>query len=208
MSAAESRFIEGPAGRLDSRWHGPVGGAPVLILHPHPQMGGSMGSRLVFDMADSLAKAGYRVVRFDYRGVGRSAGVYGSGVGETDDAAALFDALQKEGGPAPAVVGYSFGAGVAARLAGMRLPSRLVLVGAPAEFTDADLDVARDAPKAGCPTTVIVGAQDPFVTPRQASVMASAFRPAAALVVLEGAAHFLEPSQNLAAVAAVRAALR
>ena len=93
MVSAESRFIAGPAGPLDSRWHGPAGGPPIVLLHPHPLGGGTMGSRLVYDLAAALGDAGFRAVRFDFRGVGRSEGTYGEGVGEVEDALAVFDAL-------------------------------------------------------------------------------------------------------------------
>src|SRR5687768_10097559 len=96
-----SRFIDGPVGRIDTRTHGPPGGAPVLLLHPHPLLGGTMGSRLVYDLAEGLAEAGHRVTRFDFRGVGRSAGEYGEGIGETADTVAVLDFLAAESGRPP-----------------------------------------------------------------------------------------------------------
>lgn len=207
MPPVESRSIPGPAGRLDSRWHGPVGGPPVLLLHPHPRFGGTMGSRLVHDLAVGLAAAGMRTVRFDFRGVGRSQGAYGEGWGEAEDAAAAFDALAQESGQVPAVVGYSFGGGVALRLAGRRSPRRLVLVATPLRLIESALDPMADAAAVTAPTTVVVGTQDGFVTPDEARTLAAAFQGPADVVVLEGAAHFLEPSQNGRAVGAVRAAL-
>jgi alpha/beta superfamily hydrolase len=206
----DSIFYQGPAGPLDARRHGPADGRPVLLLHPHPQFGGTMGSRLVYDLAVALGGSGFRAVRFDFRGVGRSAGGYGRGEGEAGDAVAVFDALAREAGQVPIVVGYSFGAAVACRLATVREPARLVLVGCPLRLRETALDPLGDAPRARCiepPVRVIVGDGDGFVTPEEAHRLAAAFRPPGTLTVLPGAGHFLEPSHNARAAAAVLAAL-
>jgi hypothetical protein len=166
-----------------------------------------MGSRLVYDLAVGLAHEGFRAVRFDYRGVGRSAGVYGQGDGEADDAVAVFDAVQGETGRTPLVVGYSFGGGVACRLGGRRSPQRIVLVACPVRLTESRLLPIQDAARVKAPVHVIVGDQDGFVPLADARALAAAFHPPAALTVLAGAAHFLEPSCNPHAVAAVLAAL-
>ncbi|HJQ93941.1 MAG TPA: hypothetical protein VJ874_06625, partial [Candidatus Thermoplasmatota archaeon] len=97
----ESRILQGPAGRLDSRWHGPKDGAPAVILHPHPLLGGTMGSRLVYDLAVGLAEDGWRAVRFDFRGAGRSEGAYGEGLGEADDTLAVLAAAEADAGRPP-----------------------------------------------------------------------------------------------------------
>ncbi|MEA3143021.1 MAG: uncharacterized protein QOG31_345 [Thermoplasmata archaeon] len=198
----DSRLFAGPAGPLDARLHGPADGRPALLLPPHPQFGGTMGSRLVYDLAVALGEAGFRAVRFDFRGVGRSAGSYARGEGETQDALAMFDALG-----APVVVGYSFGAAVGCRLAALRTPGRLVLVGVPLHVRETPLDPLADAPRVRAATHIVVGDGDPFVTPAEAQRLADAFQPPAKLTVLPGAGHFLEPSHNPRAVAAVLAAL-
>lgn len=199
----QSRTITGPVGRLDSRWHGPVGGAPVLLLHPHPRMGGTMGSRLVYDLAVALAHDGQRVVRFDFRGVGRSQGTYDQGVGEALDAAAVWDALHAEAGQVPAVVGYSFGGGVATRLATLRPVERLLLIGTQPRVSEAQLHPIDDAPHVHARVHVLAGEQDEFVSPAQTRQLAAAF-PRATVSLLPGAGHFLEPTHNPAAVAAAR----
>ena len=205
----ESRFLAGPAGRLDARLHGPSGGAPVLLLHPHPQWGGTMGSRLVYDLAQSLGEAGFRAMRFDFRGAGRSEGLYAQGLGEAEDALAAFRSLAEESGRPPSVVGYSFGGAVACHLATDVQPARLVLVGTPLRLTESLLVPLEDAPRAsvGGPVTVVVGDRDGFVPVPDAHLLAQAFRPPGEVRVVPGAGHFLEPSHNPAAVAAVHAAL-
>ncbi|MCA1819754.1 MAG: alpha/beta fold hydrolase [Halobacteriales archaeon] len=207
MAAPRPRTFAGPAGRLDARLHGPADGAPVLLLHPHPQWGGTMGSRLVHDLAGAIAAAGHLAVRFDFRGVGRSQGMYGQGVGESADAAAVFDALQTETGEGAAVVGYSFGGAVACRLASERPVRRLVLVGTPLRLTESLLVPMEDAHRVRAPTHIVVGDRDGFVPVPDAEALAAAFSPPAEVTVLPGAGHFLEPSHNPRAVAAVLAAL-
>ncbi|MES2153904.1 MAG: alpha/beta fold hydrolase [bacterium] len=201
--ATQSRFVEGPAGRLDARFDGPEDGQPVLLLHPHPQWGGTMGSRLVHDVAQGLAEAGFRVVRFNFRGVGRSEGAYASGPGEVDDAAAVFDAMAAETGKVPIVVGYSFGGAVACRLATLRKPLRLVLIGTPLALSESKLRPVDDAPRVAARTDIVVGDRDGFVPLADAQTLAAAFSRPAHVAVIEGAGHFLEPSHNEQAVAAV-----
>lgn len=203
----ESRFLKGPAGRLDARLHGPAHGPPVLILHPHPLFGGTMGSRLVYDLALALGEAGRRVLRFDFRGVGRSEGTYSEGIGEVGDASAAFDFLAVETGKTPTVVGYSFGAAVACAIAGRRDPACTVLVAMPTEVVQSRLDPSTDAPRANGPVHLILGDLDPFVTVAQAHAVAKRFDPPAPVTVLAGAGHFLEPTHNARVIAAVLAAL-
>ncbi len=203
----DSRFFPGPAGRLDARLHGPEDGLPVLLCHPHPRFGGTMGSRLVYDLAVGLAAAGFRAVRFDYRGVGRSEGTYGRGDGETTDACAMFDALVAETGKTPIVVGYSFGGGVACRLATLRHPARLIMVATPSPLTQSTLVPTADAPTVRCPVALVYGDRDELAPPEQARAVGAAFRPPVAPRFLPGAAHFLEPSHNPRVLAAVLEAL-
>lgn len=208
MTHSDSRFIPGPAGRLDSRWHGPADGPPLVLLHPHPLAGGTMGSRLVYDLAVGLAADGWRVVRFDFRGVGRSEGAYGDGLGEAEDAATVVGLVADERGREPVLVGYSFGGAVALRAAAAGVPvHRLVLVATPVDVLGSALAPMDDAPQARVPAHLVVGDRDPYVSVDEARSLAARFRPPAGLAVLPAAGHFLEPSDNPRVLAAVRAAL-
>jgi len=169
--------------------------------------GGTMGSRLVYDVTAALAAAGWRAVRFDFRGVGRSEGAYGDGDGECADAAAVHDALRAATGRDPAVVRYSFGGGVAVRLATLRPTARLVAIGTQPRVFRSALAPIDDAPRVACPAHLVLGDRDEHVTVAEAQRLAAAFRPPAALTVIPGAGHFLEPSRNPDAVAAVLGAL-
>lgn len=127
--------IAGPAGPLelviDAPQDMPARGV-VVVCHPHPLHGGTMDNKVVQTLARAFLQLGYRVARFNFRGVGTSAGQYDEGRGEVDDALAVIAAVRDPALPL-ALAGFSFGAYVAAAAAA-RLPSdqaaeRLALVG-------------------------------------------------------------------------------
>ena len=124
----------GPAGRLECAIDAPAA-APIglaVVCHPHPLHGGTMDNKVVQTLARALLALGWTVVRFNFRGVGQSAGVWDDGRGEVDDALAVITQHRDAGQPL-LLAGFSFGAFVAAEAAS-RLPEaeralRLVLVG-------------------------------------------------------------------------------
>jgi alpha/beta superfamily hydrolase len=89
-------MFAGPDGRLEGRYHhSKETGAPLaLILHPHPLHGGTMNNRIAYTMYQSFQRLGFSVMRFNFRGVGRSQGRYDGGIGEIGDAAAALDWMQ------------------------------------------------------------------------------------------------------------------
>jgi alpha/beta superfamily hydrolase len=96
MSKIESLRIPGPAGALEAILkHGAAAEPPfaALVCHPHPLHGGTMHNKVVFSIAMALGELGAPVLRFNFRGVGRSAGTFAEGVGERDDARAALDHL-------------------------------------------------------------------------------------------------------------------
>lgn len=114
---------------LVTRAENPV--ALAVICHPHPLHGGSMTNKVVHTLMRAARDMGASVVRFNFRGVGRSGGEHDAGRGEIDDCLAVIDWARQEM-PAPAlwVMGFSFGGYIAAAAAN-RLsssPDRLVLV--------------------------------------------------------------------------------
>lgn len=176
----------------------------MLLLHPHPRGEGSMGSRLVYDLASRLAAEGHRTYRFDFRGVGASEGAYADGLGETEDALAVFDALVERHGCAPVVVGHSFGGAVGIRVAGQRETPLLVVIGVPPRTTTSHMTPLDEAPAVRHKVHLIVGDHDEFVTPDQAAELKAAFGGPAGMTLLKDAGHFLEPSQNPRVVAVVK----
>src|SRR3546814_10575410 len=89
-------IFPGPDGRLEGRYsHGPEANAPIaLILHPHPLYGGTMSNKVTYNLFHVFSKRGFSVLRFNFRGVGRSQGTFDNGIGELSDAASALDSLQ------------------------------------------------------------------------------------------------------------------
>ncbi len=96
-------------GRADEQLH-----AAVVFAHPHPQLGGTMQTKVVYQAAKGLARIGCAVLRFNFRGVGRSAGQFDDGVGEIADFAAALDYMAARYPSARLwAAGFSFGSWVA-----------------------------------------------------------------------------------------------
>jgi len=118
-------IFNGPAGRIEGRYQqAKEDNAPMaLLLHPHPQHGGTMNNKVVYTLFHAFARRGFSVLRFNFRGVGRSQGSFDRGEGELADAAAALDWLQLNNAGARAcwVGGFSFGAWIGMQLL-MRRP--------------------------------------------------------------------------------------
>ncbi len=118
-------MINGPVGRLEARYHHEArAGAPIaLILHPHPQFGGTMNNQIVYALYYAFAERGFSTLRFNFRGVGRSQGYFDNGPGELSDAASALDWLQLNNQDSSCcwIVGVSFGTWIAMQLL-MRRP--------------------------------------------------------------------------------------
>ena len=182
--AAERLAIAGPAGPLEVAINVP-GEAPVglaLVAHPHPQQGGTLDNKVVQTLAKTFVALGYAAVRFNFRGVGQSAGTFDDGVGETADAlAALAHGRARFGAALPlALAGFSFGTFVQTRVAQSVDFERLVLV-APA--------VGRFTIGSVPPETIVIHGEEDDVVPL-ADVFAWARPQALPLIVFPGCGHF------------------
>src|SRR5262249_16922672 len=110
------RQIAGPAGPLEALLERPVGSlrAAVVFAHPLPTQGGTMHTKVVYQSAKALARIGCAVLRFNFRGVGTSAGAWDEGPGEIDDFRAAIDFMAAQyPGTELWAAGFSFGAWVA-----------------------------------------------------------------------------------------------
>jgi len=118
-------IISGPEGRLEGRYqHSKIPNAPVaLVLHPHPEHGGTMNNKVVYQLFHAFVRRGFSALRFNFRGVGRSQGQFDRGEGELSDAAAALDWMQAHNANATGcwIGGFSFGAWVAMQVL-MRRP--------------------------------------------------------------------------------------
>ena len=118
-------FIPGPSGRIQAKYYkNKQQGTPVaLVLHPHPQYGGTMNNRIIYETYNCFYKNNFSVIRINFRGVDMSDGIFDNGQGELSDAAAALDWIEKEnpGYSQCWVSGFSFGALICMQLI-MRRP--------------------------------------------------------------------------------------
>lgn len=175
--------IDGPAGALeialDVPAHTPRGMA--LIAHPHPQQGGTLDNKVAQTLAKTFFALGYAATRFNFRGVGQSAGSFDNGTGETGDALAALEHARAKFGDIPVVLaGFSFGSYVQTKVAQSIAAERLVLI-APAVGRFALTTVPHD-------TIVIHGDEDDVVS--LADVLAWARPQELPIVVFPGCGHF------------------
>jgi len=134
-------IINGPAGRLEGRYtHSKTPNAPLgIVLHPNPEHGGTMNNKVSYYLHQSFVERGFSVLRFNFRGVGRSQGMFDKGEGELSDAACALDWMQDLNPNAPYVwvAGFSFGAWIGMQLL-MRRPEikGFISVAPPANLYD------------------------------------------------------------------------
>ncbi len=156
-------IFNGPVGRLEGRYHrSEQENAPMaLLLHPHPQHGGTMNNKVVYTLYHAFVRRGFSALRFNFRGVGRSQGYFDRGEGELADAAAALDWMQSFSPNASAcwIGGFSFGAWIGMQLL-MRRPeiAAFIAVAPPANLFDFSF-------LAPCPSSglIVQGDQDQIV---------------------------------------------
>jgi alpha/beta superfamily hydrolase len=109
-----SLFLNGPSGQLEALLNEGHSDAPysALVCHPHPLYGGTMHTKAVYHTAKALNGFGFPVLRFNFRGVGRSAGEHAEGHGEVEDVRTALDWLDSEFHRPIIAAGFSFGAAV------------------------------------------------------------------------------------------------
>lgn len=165
-------IFNGPDGRLEGRYHhSRQATAPIaVLLHPHPQHGGTMNNKVVYALYQSFVRRGFSVLRFNFRGVGRSQGRFDNGQGELSDAASALDWLQGQNPNAADcwIAGFSFGAWISMQLM-MRRPEigGFVSIAPPANFYDFSF-------LAPCPASgmIVHGDADELVPPAAVSKLA------------------------------------
>jgi len=179
----ERFVIDGPAGALEIVVNAPEREPRgiALVAHPHPQQGGTLDNKVVQTLAKTLFALGYASVRFNFRGVGRSAGTFDDGVGETADALAALAYAKGRFGDIPVVLaGFSFGSYIQTRVAATIAAERMVLVGPAATRFGATLVPAG--------TIVIHGEEDDVVP--LAAVLDWARPQELPIIVFPGCGHF------------------
>lgn len=164
----------------------------ALVCHPHPLYGGTMNNKVVVSVAKAFADLGFTVLRFNYRGVGRSAGEYDAGVGETTDVVSAIDWLRRLDNRGPLwIAGFSFGTYVGLRAADQRPPAGLISI-APA----VNLFNFQESRPPACPWLVIQGDQDELVPVDAVLEWVSALPQRPTLLRIKGASHFFHGRLN------------
>jgi alpha/beta superfamily hydrolase len=185
--------ILGPAGQLELAVDeaGTLAVAAAVICHPHPLQQGTMQNKVVTTLARTFANLGAVAVRFNFRGVGGSAGAYADGVGERDDAAAVVDFARKRWSGLPVYLGgFSFGAAVALAVASRVAPRGLVTVAPPIARLGAEFVPPR------CPWLLVHGSDDDVVPAGPVIEWASALAAPPRVVQLAGVGHFFHGHLN------------
>jgi uncharacterized protein len=188
--SVEKVVIDGPAGAIEGMIERPPDARTDIVAvccHPHPLYGGTMQNKVVHTLARAAQDQRVTSVRFNFRGVGASAGKHGDGVGECEDAAVVADwALKATGASRFWSLGFSFGGFVAYWLATERDAAALVTVAPPVQrFDFTKLAVPR------CPWLVAQGDADDLVDHERVLAWTRSLSPPPDVRILPGAEHFL-----------------
>lgn len=191
----ERLSVSGPVGNLEGMLETPSdadGSSIAVICHPHPVYGGTMTNKVVHMLAKAFNELGVPAIRFNYRGVGTSAGAYDEGRGETLDTLAVVRwAQERFPGAQLWLGGFSFGGAIALRTAAQTQPARLVTV-APAIQR---VDVTR-VPMPRCPWLIVQGDNDELVNAQEVQAWAHSLDPAPEFAMLAGVDHFFHGRLN------------
>jgi alpha/beta superfamily hydrolase len=172
----------------------------AVVCHPHPLYGGDMHNSVVAAVCQALVEADIAALRFNFRGVGRSLGRFGDGVGERADAIAALAHLRQTESVDPAkvgIVGYSFGAAVALVAADEQVAA-VAAISTPA--------FGRGIPELTirCPTLLVSGDRDDVAPPGQLTALAEMIGPRCQVALVRGADHFWWGHEDKVAQAVAR----
>ena len=183
------RLIAGPAGEMEV-----VISIPehcrhdwiALVAHPHPLQEGSMHNKVVTTTAKALLHRQVPIIRFNFRGVGQSAGQFDHGIGETDDVLHLLNVWQQAYPQARIILtGFSFGSFVAFRAAQTVLPAYLLLIAPPVHRFAYQL--SQDTYR---PTVIFQGSDDEVVPAAEVDAFAKCFCPELPIEWFTATGHF------------------
>jgi alpha/beta superfamily hydrolase len=183
-------FLAGPAGQLEAVLWTPAGRAPAMasvVCHPHPLFGGTMHNKVVYNAAKSLAALGLAVLRFNFRGTGKSEGKHDRGDGERGDVRAALDFLAAQFPGLPLLVaGFSFGCWVGLRV-GCEDERVKLLIGLGTPVNSTDFSFLQHCAK---PKLFVHGSQDQFGDAGKLRSLVDSLPGENQLVVVDQADHF------------------
>ena len=164
-------FIPGPAGRLEAKYYkSSKNTSPIaLVLQPHPQYGGTMNNRIVYETYNSFYKNNFSVIRINFRGVDKSDGIFDNGQGELSDAATALDWIEKEnpGYSQCWIAGFSFGSLICMQLI-MRRPEVNKFIAISPQPDAYDFTFLAPCPISGL---VLYGKNDELVKPESIEML-------------------------------------
>ena len=189
-------IFTGSAGRIEGRFHpARQKNAPIaIILHPHPQFGGTMNHPIIYQLYYAFAHRNFAVLRFNFRGVGRSQGSFDNGAGELSDAAAVLDWMSTLY-PNPSfcwVVGISFGAWIGMQLL-MRRPEITGFISIAPQPNMYDFAFLAPCPSSGL---IVHGDKDAVVPAKDVTGLVDKLKTQKGIIieqkVIPGANHFFD----------------
>jgi alpha/beta superfamily hydrolase len=185
-----SLFLDGPAGRLEALLWTTANANPsftALVCHPHPLFGGTMHNKVVYQAAKALHRSGAPVLRFNFRGVGQSEGIYDNGRGEREDVRAALEYLAAEFPALPILLaGFSFGSSVGLRVGcGDERVKELVGLGLPVD--NVDMTFLQSCAK---PKLILQGGNDQYGSRAKLEALYETLPEPKRLVIFDGADHF------------------
>jgi uncharacterized protein len=201
------REIPGPAGQLEALLDEPpaVGGvneeglverglakglrAGVVLAHPHPQYGGTMHTKVVYQAAKAFKRIGCAVLRFNFRGTGMSTGTYDEGRGEMEDFRAAIAFMRRQYPEAPLwAAGMSFGAWISLTV-GASDPHVTTLLGIAPPLSRYDFEAVRTSEK---PKFFIQGERDELCPLKEMQEFYARAADPKELVVIDAADHLFD----------------
>lgn len=186
---SERLDIHGPAGKLEAILEIPAETeirAAAVVLHPHPQHGGTMHNKVVHTLARSFLQMDFAVLKFNFRGTEGSDGDYDEGRGEVDDARAAIDWMRERYPGLPLwLAGFSFGAAMAIKAAIVAAPDGLISVAPAVSRFAAGLDKQPQ-----CPWLVVQGDADELVAVDETIAWVDSLEPGPELMIMPGVEHF------------------
>ncbi len=169
---------------------------PGLVLcHPHPLYGGAMDDSRLITIQNAAVRRSFNTLRFNYRGIGKSQGKFGQGIGEIQDTIKAFRFLRNHSHvdeSRVALLGYSFGGSIAIAAAMDASPAALITISAPIRPSDSDPDLITEAIRyVPCPSYIIHGRDDDVVNYVEAEAIYAQLQVKEKyLRLIKGANHF------------------
>tara|TARA_B100000029_G_scaffold343628_1_gene336030 strand:- start:405 stop:1061 length:657 start_codon:yes stop_codon:yes gene_type:complete len=193
-------FLPGPSGRLEGKYfkNEKIGSPVAVILQPHPQYGGTMNNKIVQEAYNVFVKNGFSVLRFNFRGVGKSDGTFDNGQGELSDAAAALDWIERDNQNYSQcwIAGFSFGSLICMQLI-MRRPEVTKFISISPQPNVYDFTFLAPCPTSG---QILYGDKDELVSRESLTELKNRLKSQKGIDVtfseIKGANHFFKGKEE------------